>query len=58
VREAIAKVIGKARGEDLRFGFQAAKSPGMNDAVAVARKLTAIGVRRFREASAKGNAGL
>src|SRR5215471_702496 len=33
VRQAIAKVIGIARGEDLRLRFEAAKSARMNDAI-------------------------
>ena len=44
VREAIAEMIGIARGEDLRFGFQAAESARMDDAVAVARVIVAIGM--------------
>ena len=47
VRQAVAEMIGITSGEDLRFGFEAAKSARMNDAVAVARVFPAIGVRRF-----------
>src|SRR5262249_1160083 len=36
--EAIAKVIGETRGEDLGFRFEAAKSARVNDAVAVPSK--------------------
>ena len=56
VREAIAEVIGIARGEDLRFGFEAAESARMDDAVAVARVIVAIGMLRLREAAAAGAA--
>ena len=52
VREAIAEMVGVARGEDLRLRFEAAKGAGMDDAVAVARVIVAIGMRRFREAPA------
>ena len=52
VREAIAEVIGVARGEDLRLGFQAAESARMDHAVAVARVVVAIGMLRLREAAA------
>jgi len=45
VRQAIPEMVGKTRGEDLRFGFETAESAGMNDAVAVARVVTAIGMR-------------
>lgn len=55
VGQAIAKVIGKPRGENLRFRFQAAKGAGMDDAVAVARVFTAVSVRRFREAPPEGS---
>ncbi len=52
VREAIAKMVGIARGENLRFGFQAAERARMNHAVAVARVIVAIRVLRFRVAAA------
>ena len=47
VGEAIAKMVGVARGEDLRFGFEAAKGSRMNYAVAVARIIIAIRVGWF-----------
>ena len=47
VGKAIAEVIGIARGEDLRFGFQASKGARVNDAIAVARVLAAIRVAGF-----------
>src|SRR6266403_3965411 len=47
VGQTIAKMIGKARGEYLRLGFQPAKSPRMDDTVAISRIFTAIGMGRF-----------
>jgi hypothetical protein len=54
VREAVAEVIGVTAGEDLSLVFEAAKSAGMNDAVAVALKVVAVGMRRFRDAASAG----
>src|SRR5258708_20254849 len=34
MRQAIAKMVGIARGENLRLGFKPAKSAGINDTVA------------------------
>ena len=45
VRQAIAKMIGKAGGENLRLRFQPAESARMDDAVAVARVVVAVGMR-------------
>ncbi len=47
VRQAIAKMVGKTRGEDLRLGFEAAESAGVDDAIAVARIVIAVRMRRF-----------
>src|SRR5208283_2877145 len=58
VGETVAEVVGKARGENLRFGFQAAKRAGMHDAVAIARILAAVGVWRFRKTTAAGSSRL
>ena len=52
VGQSIAEMVGVARGENLCFRFQAAKGAGMNDAVAVARKFPAIGMRCFRVTTA------
>lgn len=52
VGEAIAKMIGVARGENLRFGFQAAEGAGVNYAVAVAGVIFAIRMLRLRVAAA------
>ena len=54
VRESIAKMVRIARGEHLRLGFEAAEGPGMNNAIAVARVATAIGMSGFRIAAAAG----
>jgi len=52
VREAIAKMVGIAGGEDLRFCFQAAKSARMDNAIAVARIFGAVAMARFIKAAA------
>ncbi len=54
VGEAVAEVVGVAAGEDLRLGFQAAESAGVNDAVAVALEIVAVGMRGFGEAASAG----
>jgi len=48
VGQSIAEMVGVARGENLRFRFQAAKGARMNDAVPVARIFPALGMRCFR----------
>ena len=52
MREAIAKMIGIAGGENLRFRFQAPESPRMDHAVAVAGVIVSVGMRWFRKAPA------
>ncbi len=52
VRQSIAKMVGKAGGEYLGLGFESAKGARMNDAVAIAGVLAAIGMWRFRKAAA------
>ena len=54
VRETVAEMIGKAGGEDLGLVFQPAKSPRMDDAVAVALEGIAVGVRQLGIAAAAG----
>lgn len=54
VSQTIAKVIGIAAGENLSLIFEAAKGSRVNDAVAVALKIVAIGMRRFRETAPAG----
>jgi hypothetical protein len=48
VCKSIAKVIGEAGAEDLRFCFQTPERARVDDAVAVARIFAAVGVREFR----------
>ena len=52
--QAIAEVIGEAAGKNLGLGFQAAKSARMDDAVAVALKVVAIGMLGLRNAASAG----
>ncbi len=47
MRQAVAEVVGVAFGEDLRLRLQAAKGARVDDAVAVAGVVTAVGVRRL-----------
>src|SRR6202158_5520945 len=54
MRKAIAEMVGIARGENLRLGFKAAKSAGMDDAVAVTRVGTAVRMGRLGIAPAAG----
>jgi hypothetical protein len=54
VSEAVAEMIGITAGEYLSFRFEAAESAGMDDAVAVALKIVAVGVRRLGEAASAG----
>jgi hypothetical protein len=53
VCQAIAKVVGIAASENLRLGFQTPKGAGVDDAVAVALKVVAVGMWRFRMTPAK-----
>src|ERR1700722_20783198 len=50
VRETMAKMIGEAGGENLRLRLEPPESAGMDDAVAIARVVIAIGMRRLRVA--------
>ncbi len=52
VSEAVAKMVGEAGGEDLRFRFETAEGARMDDAVAVARVIIAIRMLGFRIAAA------
>ena len=58
VGETVAKVVGVAAGEDLSLGFETAEGAGMDDAVAVALKVVAVGVGRFGEAASAGVLGV
>jgi hypothetical protein len=48
MRQAIAKVIAKAGGKDLRFAFHPPKCPAMDNPVAIALKIVPVGMGRFR----------
>ncbi len=52
MRQAIAEVVGESCGEDLGLGFQAPERARVDDAVAVARVVVTVGMRRFRKAAA------
>jgi len=54
VRQAIAEMIGVAAGKDLGLGLETAKGAGMNDAVAVALKVVAVGMLRLRMTASAG----
>jgi len=54
VGQAIAEVVGVAARENLGLRFQAAESPGVDDTVAVALKVVAVGMRRFGMAASAG----
>src|SRR5262249_19659157 len=47
VGEAVAKVVGVTRREDLGLGFEAAKSSRVDDAVAIASVFGAVRMARF-----------
>ena len=44
VRQPVAKMIGEARGENLRLRFESAESARMDYAIAVARVIVAVGM--------------
>src|ERR1700681_1028692 len=52
VRQAIAKMIGEAHGKNLGLGFQAAEGARVNDTIAVANVIVAVGMRRLNIATA------
>jgi len=47
VRQPVAEMIGEARRENLRLGFQAAEGARVDDAVTIALEGVAIGMIRF-----------
>src|SRR5271157_4831374 len=51
VRQAGAEVVGIAAGEDLGFVLQTTEGARVDDAVPVALKRIAVGMRRLREAA-------
>ena len=54
VGEAVAEVVGIAPAEDLGLGFEAAEGAGVDDSVAVALKIVAVGVGRLGKAASAG----
>jgi hypothetical protein len=54
MRQAIAKVIAKPGGKDLRLAFHPPEGPAMDNPVAIALKIVTVGMRRLRvQASAQ-----
>ena len=54
VGQAVAKMVGITAGEDLGFGFQPAKRPRVDDSVAVALKIVAVGMGRLGKTASAG----
>src|SRR5712671_442203 len=54
VGEAVAEVVGVAASENLSLIFETAEGASVDNAVAVALEIVAIGMRRFREAASAG----
>ena len=54
VGQAVAKVVGKAPGKNLGLGLQTAKSPRVDDAVAVPLKIIAIGMLGLGKTASAG----
>ncbi len=54
MRQAVSKVIAQIRREDLRFAFEPAEAPRMNDAVAVSLVIIPVWMRQFRIFAAAG----
>jgi hypothetical protein len=51
VRKTVAEMIAETGGENLRLPFHAAESAGMDNAITIALKIVAVGVRRLWEFS-------
>src|SRR5580704_3629982 len=47
VSQPIAKVVGVAASEDLSFGFETTKGPGVNDAITITLKVVSIRMLRL-----------
>jgi hypothetical protein len=47
MRQSVSEMVGEARREDLRLGFQPPKRSRMHDAIAIARVFTAVTVQWF-----------
>jgi hypothetical protein len=54
VSQSVAEVVGKAGAEYLGFCFEPPERAGMDDAIAVARILAAVGMRGFRKPPSAG----
>src|SRR5882724_1756706 len=54
MRQPVAEVVGIARGENLRLGFEAPEGSRVNDAVAISRISAAVGMLRLRVAPSTG----
>ena len=54
VRQPVAEVVGVTAGENLRLRLQTAKGAGMDDTIAVALKVVAVGMRRLGMAASAG----
>src|ERR1035441_6040691 len=54
VRQPVAEVVGVAPGENLSLRFQAAKSAGMDNTIAIALKVVAVGMLRLGMAASAG----
>src|ERR1051325_5222007 len=54
MRQAVAEMIGITRGENLRLGFEAAKSPRMNDPVAISGVIAAVSMCRLWKTTPAG----
>jgi hypothetical protein len=52
MRQPVSEMVGEARRENLRLGFQPPKRSRVHDAIAIARVFTAITVQRFWIAAA------
>jgi hypothetical protein len=50
--EPVAEMIGEAFAKDLSLAFQTAERAGVNDAIAIALKLSPVGMGRLRIAPA------
>jgi hypothetical protein len=53
VGQPVTEMVGIPAGKNLGFGFQPSKSPRVNDSVAIALEIIAVGMRRLGMAPAK-----
>jgi hypothetical protein len=54
VGESVSEVVRVAASKDLRLGFETAEGAGVNDAVAVALEVVAVGMGRLGKAASAG----